>query len=876
MSVFSFSLMLAVFVTGNAYDKKWAAFSIKLFKAGMVFCFIINTCLAQVPRPADVFGFEPGADYKIAGWKQLLDYYTRLDKASERVKMVEIGKSVQGRPLLLLFISSEENLKQLDLWRTISEKLSRAKIGEPEARQLAACGKAIVWVDAGLHASEKAPAQMASELAYKLATLETPEVKKIRDEVVTLLMPVMNPDGLDIVADWYRAQLGTPYETTNPPWLYHVYAGHDNNRDWFMNNLPETRAVTRVLYHQWYPQVVYNHHQSAPSWTRIFLPPFASPLNPNIHPGITTAVNLLGSAMANRLALKKMPGVISQFTYDMWWNGGMRSVPYFHNQIGLLTEVAHPSPTPKTYPKDSLPSVIGSSVTMPTNGTDVFYPYPWKGGVSHFRDAVDYTLETSFAVLQMASLQREQYLYNIYRMGRDAIETPDSLFAYVISATQWDRGEAINLVNILRMGGVEVQQALSGFKADSASYPAGSFVIYAAQAFRPYMVDLLERQLYPDRRLYKDGPPLRPYDLTGWTLPLQMGVKVDRIASAFSVNVKEISEMAVPAPGKTVQGAKFGYLLSPNGNGTFKVINQFLKEGIRVERAGAGFNEGDHQYPAGSFIIRSKTGIYDRLKQAAVKTGLDFISLNSKPSVRLKEINPVRVAIYKSWVANMDEGWTRWLLENYSFNLDTLHDQDIIKKDLSVYHAIIIPDQPASSILNGHRKGAMPEMYTGGIGKNGVAALEKYISRGGRLVTLDGASDFAIQQFDLPLKNVVAGVSREKFYIPGSLIRMRINQKSGFTWGMQEEVSASFNNSRAFELKQGVSEGPGSAEVVASYAPDSLLMSGWALGDRIIAGKPSVVNIKKGKGNIYLFAFSPQFRGQSHATYKLLFNALIN
>ena len=347
------------------------------------------TAGAQVPKPADVFGFEPGADYKLANYPMMFDYYQRLDKASDRVQMIEIGKSTLGKPLLLLFISSEENLKQLDRWRDTSEQLSRAKINEAKARQLATEGKAVVWLDAGLHASELACAQMMTELAYRIATEETSEMKKIRDQVITLVMPEMNPDGLDIMADWYRANLGTPYETTNPPWLYHHYVGHDNNRDWFMNNMPETKAVSEMLYTRWYPQIVYNHHQTSPSWTRIFIPPFADPVNPKIHPGVTTGVNLVGSAMANRFAMNKMPGVVSRLTFSMWWNGGMRTVPYFHNQIGILTETAHATPTPRYYPPDSMPKLVGRGVTASTSATEVFYPYPWKGGESHFRDAVN-------------------------------------------------------------------------------------------------------------------------------------------------------------------------------------------------------------------------------------------------------------------------------------------------------------------------------------------------------------------------------------------------------------------------------------------------------------------------------------------------------
>ena len=304
---------------------------------------------AQIPKPEEVFGFVVGSDYKMADYDQMLEYYEKLTAATDRVQMVEIGKSVMGRPIKLLFISSAENLAQLEQYRQSNEKLAKARINEEEARQLAVSGKAIVWIDGGMHATERACAQMTNELAYRIAAEETPEMQKIREEVITLLVPVINPDGLDIVVDWYRQNLGTPYETSSPPILYQKYVGHDNNRDWFMSNMPETRAANQVLYQQWFPQIVHNHHQTSPAWARIFLPPFRSPVNNRIHPGVTSAVNLVGTAMANRFAMKKMPGVISGVGYSMWWNGGMRTAPYYHNMIGILTETAHATPTPRYY-----------------------------------------------------------------------------------------------------------------------------------------------------------------------------------------------------------------------------------------------------------------------------------------------------------------------------------------------------------------------------------------------------------------------------------------------------------------------------------------------------------------------------------------------
>ncbi len=834
---------------------------------------------AQVPKPATVFGFEPGADYKIADFEQMQTYFTRLAQSSKRVKMVEIGKSVQGKPLLLLFISSEENIAKLEDWRKISEQLSRAKIPAEEAAVLAEKGKAIVWIDAGLHASEKACAQMMPELAYRLVSEETSEYKKIRDNVITLLMPVMNPDGLDIVADWYKAQLKTPFENTSPPWLWHPYIGHDNNRDWFMNNMPESKAVSEVLYKEWYPQIVYNHHQSSPPWTRIFIPPFASPVNPNIPADITASVNLLGSAMSADLAFNNKPGVISQLTYDMWWNGGMRTVPYYHNQVGLLTEVAHTSPSPAYFDPAKLPATVGSGVTMRTDGTEVFYSNPWKGGTSHFRDPIDYMLITSMAVLKTAADRRPDFLRNIYQMGRNAILNKDSVFAYVIPAIQWDKGEALNLVNLMMQSGVEVFQSKAVFNSGSATYPAGSYLIYAAQSFYPYVKDLMEKQVYPDMRVYPGGPPLRPYDLAGWTLPMQMGVKVDKAGKPFTVAQEQLQNKAVMAAGQVAAKPGYGYVFTHHENAGIIAVNRLLKDGEQLSIAEAGFTDGNNSYAAGAFVLKNSKSAEAAVTKLAKETGLDFEKLDVKPSVPLKTIKKIKVGIYKSWVANMDEGWTRWLLQQYAFTVDTLHDEDLLHKDLSGYNALIIPDQTSLSILNGHKKGSMPAPYTGGIGKNGVAVLAQYMEQGGTVVTFDAASDFAVKYFKLPLKNVTSGLTKEQFYIPGSLIRMDVNVKDPIAYGMQPVAAASFNNSRAYEVaavdSAGVNNDISGVNIIASYAKKELLMSGWALNaDQYISGKAAVLRVKKGKGNVVLFAFSPQFRGQPRATYKLFFNAL--
>ena len=845
-----------------------------------LFFFTSIQTFAQIPKPSETFGFEVGADYKLADYDQMLTYYEKLAASTDRVQMIDIGKSVMGRPMKLVFISSEENMKSLDKWRVISEKLSRARISPEEAKKLSYEGKAIIWFDGGMHATERAHAQMTSELMWRIASEESKEMQKIRDNVITLVVPVINPDGVDIVVDWYKKNLGTPYETTGPPILYQKYVGHDNNRDWFMNNMPETKAITNILYNSWYPQIVHNHHQTSPAWAKIFLPPFRSPVNPNIHPGVTSAVNLVGTAMANRFAMKKMPGVISGTSFSMFWNGGMRTTPYYHNQIGILTETAHATPTPRFYDPKKKPKNIRGGI--PSNGTEIFYPYPWKGGESHFRDAVDYMLTASIAVLDLAADKKDEFLYNIYDMGRDAIENKKGAFAYIIPNEQWNPSEAINLTNILMQGGVEAHRATGSFKIGDKKYEKGSVILYGAQAFRPYLTDLMEKQDYPDQFLYPGGPPKPPYDLAGWTLPMQMGVTVNKIDSTFNASTNRIIAKLNPESGKVNGNTNADFIFSNKDNLSALAVNRLQKDGFTLSQLMA--DHGD--YTAGSFIVNGKQGLKDNLSKLSTELGIDFNKLNHRSALKTKELKTIKIGIYKSWQANMDEGWTRWVMEQFEFDLDTLHNKDIQRKDLSQYSAIIFPSQRPAGILHGHRSNSMPEKFTGGIGLSGMSAVEAYAKSGGTVIFFDAASDLAIEQLGLPVRNVISNLSSSKFFIPGSLIRMKVDTKNRLALGMMDEVAASFNRSRAFEKIKQSKKGEGGEEKIAdapeanvyevtAYASKDLLMSGWAMGEeKHLKKKSAMVHLPYGNGNIVLFGFRPQFRGQSRGTYKLIFNSI--
>ena len=874
------------------------------------------------PRsPAEIFGFNPGDDYKLASYEQMETFYRQLAAESDRVELRTIGESPLGRTLYLLTISTPENLANQERFRSISEQLARARVDTETAEELAIEGKAIVWIDGGLHATETAHGQMMPQLAYRVATEESAEMDHIRENVVFLLMPQMNPDGLEIVRKWYESQLGTRFEQAGPPELYHHYVGHDNNRDFFMNNMPESKAVAKVIYNEWYPQIVYNQHQTSPGYARIVIPPYSDPVNPLIHPGVTSGLNEVGSAMGNRFAMKNMPGAIADVGFSMWWNGGMRTVPYFHNMIGILTETAHDSPSPRIYDPKLFPRTIamragasGPGVETPEDVSGVpparvLDPYPYPGGESHFSEPVAYMIEGSIAVLRVAADSKLKWLTNIHRMGQDAIAAgQEGTRYYVIPSDQPLYDEARNMVNILIEGGIEVERADGSFNVDGKRYADGTYVINAAQAFRPYIVDLLEAQEYPDTRLDPNGAVKAPYDIAGWTLPMQMGVEVDRIAGDIDADLVRIQGLAEIREGSVDGNARYGYVLSHATNSSVVAVNRLLSEGETVYWTNEASRSGRNDLPPGTFIIESGDNTDELVDSLAAELGIDFVGIGSAPTDNMSQLRLPRVGLYKSYVAFMDEGWTRWLFEEYGFAPTSLMDEDMQTGDLSGFDVIVLPHtdgraaykNSVQKILTGHSPGSMPDEYTGGMGLTGAAALQKYVQQGGTLVSFGDASNFAIEQFGLPIRNIVAAASRANFSIPGSLIRAKIDTSDPLGYGMAEEVALNYVNGGAYTvlgqhgcvddlLNQNqctaVSRGhvplnppepPSFYDSIVNMAddPETLLMSGWAHGTEHIAGRSAMARVPHGDGEVIAFAFRPQFRGQPRGTYKLVFNAL--
>jgi len=800
-----------------------------------LFLAITTTALAQstIPSPKSVLGFTPGDDRTVAGWSQITDYFERLDRASDRVLVQTLGQSTLKRPLIVAFISARENILALPKYKEIQQQLADPrKIAQNlQHDRLLANGKVVVAISCSIHSTEIVASQMSMQLAYELATAQDADTREILQNTILLLIPSPNPDGIDIVANWYRKTLGTPYEGKEPPELYHHYAGHDDNRDWFMLNLKETQLITRLLWHDWFPQIVYDVHQQGSNGSRFFIPPFYDPPNPNISPLLLRQVGLIGHKVAADLQAAGFKGVLTNALYDTWWHGGFRTAPYFHNSIGILSEAASARlMSPATVTTEQL---ARSSTRGMRNATEssTNFPDPWAAGEWRPRDIMAMEMISARSILEMAAKFRVEYLRNFYELGRTNIESKEGPQAYLIPAGQ-GRDEAVaKLVGSLVDQGVEVYrldrelhallatpilrrtnpvaEKLGSYRrlasltsSQMQEVPLGSYIIFLAQPQRTNVLALFEPQIYPNR-LTGQGEAERPYDVAGWTLPLQMGVEAPVV-----MGIRE------PASERKLT--------------LLKDANE-----VRADLALA-LKKGD------------ESPIKNPVKQ------------------------PVRVGIYKGWASNMDEGWTRYIFDTFNVPYTSVRDADMRKGALSSkFDALIFTSQAATQIINGNGVGTMPQEYTGGITESGVKNLKEFVNNGGMLICFDNACDMAIKEFNLPLKNTLEGVRSSEFYCPGSIVALDIDNKHPIASTLPSSVPAYFINSSAY-----TATADANVRVIARYAKDNVLLSGWLLGEDKLSGQIALAEVNVGKGRIVLFGFRPQHRGQAWATLPFIWNAL--
>lgn len=897
----------------------------RIFKLVLLFCCFpsvsIELMAQQITPPKAHFGFQIGDDYQLANYTQSEAYYKKVASESDRVLLTEIGETEEGRTQYVIVISSPENIRQIDKYKRISQRLARAEgIDEQEAKKLAKEGKPIVWIDGGLHATETVAPHQLIETLYQLASRTDDETLEVLDNVIILLSQV-NPDGQELLSDWYMMQEDPLKRAMNIPRLYQKYIGHDNNRDFYMNNMKESINISRQQYIEWMPQIIYNHHQTGPAGTVVAGPPYRDPFNQVYDPLVITGIDGVGFAMNNRLNAEDKPGYtrLKGSVYSTWWNGGLRTTPYFHNMIGILTEIIG-NPTPMEIP-------VVPDRLVPDNATT----YPIRPQKWHFRQSIDYSISLNYAILDYANRYGDQLLYNIYMMGKNAIERGnkdhwtllpryrDSLNtlqpagnrpgnapaarvtmdqyeqiysnkewrdarAYILPADQRDFPTAVKFINALIRSGIKVEQATESFSFLGKQYPKGSLIVKTNQAFRPHVLDMFEPQDHPNDFLYPGGPPIRPYDAAGWTLAFQMGVEFDRVLEAIEAPLHALpyGEDLTPLRQATPL-SKQGFLISSEVNNSYILANDLLKDRVTVTR----ILEPQDGAPAGSFFIEAKHRA--KLESYNEKLGVKTIAASKRPS-NAKAVSMRKIALYDQYGGSMPSGWMRWILEQYHYPYEIVYPKDLDNGHLKSKYDVILFIKGGVPGL-GNRDGGrgfggrqvdsleIPAEYRHMLGttttEKTIPQLKQFLEEGGEIVALGSSTDLAYH-LGLPVENALLedgkALSNEKFYIPGSILSAKIDTTLTANWGMQDYSNVVFNNSPVFRFKDGAkAQG---LHALLWYDSATPLRSGWAWGQELLKDGIAAFEAKVGNGTLYAFGPEITFRGQSHSTFKLVFNTL--
>ncbi len=892
--------------------------------------------------PRQQFGHDVGDDYFLANYTQYADYLLKLDKESDRMTVIELGKTAEGRPEYTAIITSPENHRKLDAYRDINRRLALAdNLTDDEARQLAKDGKTVVWIDGGLHASEVLGAQQLIDLIYRLNTRTDSETTRILNDDI-ILCTLVNPDGMELVSNWYmrepdplkRAMAGLPR-------LYQKYIGHDNNRDFYMMNQPESENANRVMYRQWFPAIMYNHHQTGPAGAVLFAPPFRDPFNYNFDPLVVLGIDMVGSAIHTRLAAEGKPGAVMRTgaPYSTWFNGGIRTTAYFHNQIGILTEMIG-NPTPVEIP--FVPDMQLPRADVP----NPIAPQTW-----HFRQSIEYSLTTNYAILDLASKRKEDFLFNMYTMAKHAIDkgshdtwtihpkridavkaeiakqnpaggrgrgAPTALYTsvlhdpalrdprgYILPSDQPDFLTATKFVNILIKGGVTVHRATAAFTVNARTYPAGSYVVKAAQPFRAHVMDMFEPQDHPDDIPYPGAAPRPPYDVTGYNLSYSMGIKYDRILDGFDGPFTALADVVPPPPASITQAPTGGgYLISHQINDAFVAVNRLLKANEDVYWTTSPLVANGKTYPAGTMFVPAKASTFAVLQKVAadkglgadattlnVATGLHGVPALAQPGgtpVWLMKLKPVRIGLWDQYGGSMPSGWTRWLLEQFEFPFEVVYPRTLDAGNLAAkYDVLIFVDGgiPRRDGAGGNQPqpATIPAEFRDSLGGVTIARtvpqLQAFVEAGGTLLAI-GSSTSIGYHLGLPIRNALAEtvngaearLPNEKFYVPGSILEMRVDNTNPLAYGLDDRANVFFDESEAFRLLPGAAA-KGLTRVAWIDTP-SPLRSGWAWGQRYLDQAVEIIDAPIGKGRVVLFGPEIAWRAQPHGTFKLLFNGI--
>ncbi len=843
----------------------------------------------KIISPEEHFKFELGTDRKLARWDKIVNYFWKLDEASDRIRVVELGKSTEGHPFILAFISSPENLANLEKYREMSWKIGHPKgLKEEEVEEIIREGKTIVAMTMSIHASEVGGTQVSSELAYELITSEEPLHQKIRENVVFLLFPCANPDGQIMTVDWYNKWLDTEYEGTGLPWLYHKYVGHDNNRDALTLTQVETQLVTKVLLKEWFPQAYVDHHQMGFYGSRFFIPPNANPVNEVADPMVWVEQKHYGAQMAVRLEAAGKIGVESAATFPADFMPGFSLVFPWFNICGMFTESASVKfATPVYVHYHQLqPGPRG----RPEYRTQVSFLHPWEGGWWHLADIMEGQKITALATLEVAANNRDMILRNMYVKAERAIRKGEEEppYAYIVPPSQHDTLTALKLLRTLKDMGVEIHIATKPFRSCGATYPAGSYILLASQTARAFLVSLLSRTFYRDSIWVRtrDGTPMMNYDFATMTMAEFKGVNIVEAREKLEGDFERVEDVKLPDGDVTGKG-EYGYLLDTRINNSFKAVNLLLKKDIKVYRADEEVEIEACVLPKGAFYIPKQEDAAKDLGETARETHVTFHTPVSEPGFERHEVKPLRIAMYQRyWGGNMDEGWTRWLLEQYGFEFTTVKDEEVKAGLEGKYDVLILPSD-ATPFITGEKleeyfekrfKGrrtvpVFPPEYRSGIGEDGVEKIKEFVEVGGTLLALNESSNFIIEELKLPVTNVVKELEPKEFHCPGSTLWVNVDTDHRLAYGMPKHALILLRGKLAFAVKPGFSNEDYS--VVVSYPEDRMMQSGWLIGEEKLSRKAALIEAKKGKGRVIMYGFAPQARALTDATFKFFFNALL-
>ena len=837
----------------------------------------------EITTPEAFFGFQMGADRKLARWDKLVEYYNLLATQSPRIKVVNMGKSTLGNPFLALYISSPENLARLDEFQKINATLTDPR-GVPQKAidQAIEKGRAVVVQTMGLHSSEVGASQMTAELVYDMLARSDEDMLRILENTIAIMIPCLNPDGEIMVTDWYNKTLGTEYEGVGLPNLYHHYIGHDNNRDAFMQNTIESFYGAKILFRDWVPQAYIDHHQMGAYSARLYVPPYSNPFRPGADPIVWREMSWYGAHIAYKEEEAGIAGVVNAAIYSGWGHFGFHWITPFHNIAGMLTESASARlATPLYVHPDQLK---GERRALPEYEAQTTFPNPWPGGWWRVRDIVEQQKIAAIAALDIAARNRTTVLKNAYLKAMRQTErgANGKTVAYIVPAAQHDALTAEKMINVLLGQGIEVKTARQDFTHEDRVYGAGSWVVSMAQPKQGVVRWLLGRTFYPDNSYTRnrDDQPIRPYDMSTDNIAEYMGVRVEAVGSVVETPLDLVSGIVktIP-PGSSNEG---GYVLDTRLNDSFKAVNKLWNEKValkRVVKASSGLRNGDFIVP-GSLPDKLLT-------EVALKTGVEFKPLPAGESPTLADIQRLRIGMYQRYLGgNIDEGWTRLLLENFEFPYATIHDEELKGGRLNRnYDVIILPSDSIYKMtgmadndehdFDYNRPEAYPPEYRSGFGEKGIEALQAFVRAGGTLLALGNAGELAIKKFKLPILNVVADVPTTDFWSPGSTLRMNIDTQNSLAYGMPAEAVGLFlSGNDVYEVIP--SEINHRVERVATYVERDILQSGWLLGEKHIAQKASMVSVGHGQGTVILIGFRAQHRVQTHGTFKLVFNSLIS